>query len=86
VTDYDCWHEGSDVDVTNIMAVMHGNATLARAAIKALCAALPATREPSPIDTLLDAAIMTAPEVRDPALLVKNAAILARWLAKGRTA
>jgi len=85
VTDYDCWHDGADVDVTDIMAVMHGNAALARASIIALCASLPATRPPSPIDTMLDAAIMTAPETRDPALLAKNAALLTRWLAKGRT-
>jgi 5'-methylthioadenosine phosphorylase len=85
VTDYDCWHDGTDVDVTDIMAVMHGNAALARASIIALCARLPAARPPSPIDNVLDAAIMTAPEARDPALLAKNAAILARWLTKGRT-
>lgn len=85
VTDFDCWHEGSDVDVTDIIAVMHGNAALARASIAALCAGLPATRAPSPIDTVLDAAIMTAPDARDPALLAKNGAILSRWLAKGRT-
>lgn len=86
VTDYDSWHEGSDVDVADIMAVMHGNAALARAMIVALCERLPATRDASPIDTVLDSAIMTAPDVRDAALITKNAAILARWLAKGRTA
>lgn len=85
VTDYDCWHDGTDVDVTDIMAVMHGNAALARASIITLCARLPAARPPSPIDNVLDAAIMTAPEARDPALLAKNAAILTRWLTKGRT-
>ena len=86
VTDYDSWHEGSDVDVADIMAVMHGNAALARAMIAALCERLPATRDASPIDTVLDTAIMTAPDVRDAALITNNAAILARWLAKGRTA
>jgi 5'-methylthioadenosine phosphorylase len=85
VTDHDCWHDGDDVDVVNILQVMHGNAALARASITALCASLPATRGASPIDTVLDAAIMTAPEARDPALLAKNSAILQRWLAKGRT-
>ena len=85
VTDYDCWHDGDDVDVGNILQVMHGNAALARTSIAALCARLPATRAASPIDTVLDAAIMTAPDARDPALLAKNGAILQRWLAKGRT-
>ncbi|WP_439546761.1 S-methyl-5'-thioadenosine phosphorylase [Sandarakinorhabdus sp.] len=82
VTDYDCWHDGADVDMADIMAVMQGNAALARASITSLCASLPARRAPSPIDTVLDAAIMTAPEVRDPVLLAKNAAILRRWLAR----
>jgi 5'-methylthioadenosine phosphorylase len=85
VTDFDSWHDGSDVDVLDIMAVMHGNAALARASIAALCASLPPTRPSSPIDTVLDTAIMTAPDARDPALLARNAAILARLLAKGRT-
>jgi 5'-methylthioadenosine phosphorylase len=80
VTDFDCWHDGSDVDVADIMAVMHGNAALARAMIVQLCASLPATRLPSPIDLVLDQAIMTAAEQRDPAMLAKNSAILARWL------
>jgi 5'-methylthioadenosine phosphorylase len=86
VTDYDSWHEGSDVDVADIMAVMHGNAALAGAMIVALCERLPATRDASPIDTVLDTAIMTAPDARDATLITKNTAILARWLAKGRTA
>ena len=80
VTDFDCWHDGSDVDVADIMAVMHGNAALARAMIVQLCASLPETRPPSPIDRVLDQAIMTAVEQRDPAMLAKNSAILARWL------
>lgn len=86
VTDYDCWHDGADVDVTNILAVMHGNAALARAMIVKLCASLPAMRAPSAIDTVLDTAIMTAPDAREPAMLARNSAILSRWLAKGRTA
>ena len=85
VTDFDCWHDGADVDVTDIMAVMHGNAAMARAMIVKLCASLPESRPPSPIDTLLDTAIMTAPDARDPANQTKNSAILARWLTKGRT-
>jgi 5'-methylthioadenosine phosphorylase len=85
VTDFDCWHDGADVDVTDIMAVMHGNAAMARAMIVKLCASLPKSRAASPIDTLLDTAIMTAPDARDPANQAKNSAILARWLTKGRT-
>ena len=93
VTDFDCWHDGADgpndvpndVNVANILAVMHGNAALARAMIVKLCASLPAVRTPSPIDTVLDQAIMTSADARDPALLAKNSAILARWLANQPT-
>jgi 5'-methylthioadenosine phosphorylase len=84
VTDHDCWHDGSDVAVADIMAVMHGNAALARAAIIALCHSLPAVRAASPIDTVLDQAVITPPAHADPAMLAMNAAFLARWLAKGR--
>lgn len=86
VTDYDCWHDGADVDVTNILAVMHGNAALARRMIVDLCGRLAGPRAPSPIDTVLDQAVMTAPDARDPAVLARNAAILSRWLANQRTA
>ena len=50
-----------------------------------LCASLPASRAPSAIDAVLDQAIMTAPDARDPVVLTKNSAILQRWLTKGRT-
>lgn len=93
VTDFDCWHDGADgpndgqndVNVTNILAVMHANAALARAMIVKLCASLPENRSASPIDTVLDQAIMTSADARDPALLAKNSAILARWLANQPT-
>jgi 5'-methylthioadenosine phosphorylase len=65
VTDYDCWHDGGDVDVAEILRIMAGNADIARATVVALVKALPATRAPSPIDTVLDTALITAPDVRD---------------------
>ena len=43
-------------------------------------AALPAARSPSPIDTALDHAIITAPDARDRDMLVRLDAILARHL------
>ncbi len=85
VTDFDCWHDGGDVDVATVMAVMQGNAALARAMIVQLCQRLPAQRSASPIDTVLDAAIMTAPASREAAMLDRNGALLARWLANQRT-
>ncbi|MBC7522238.1 MAG: S-methyl-5'-thioadenosine phosphorylase [Sandarakinorhabdus sp.] len=69
VTDFDCWHEGGDVDVAEIIRVMGANAAIARAAVLALVRALPAVRAASPIDTVLDTALITAPEFRDPARL-----------------
>lgn len=81
VTDYDCWHEGGDVDVAEIIRVMHANAEIARAAVVALVRSLPAVRAPSPIDTVLDTALITATEARDPAMLAKLEAIVSRVLA-----
>ena len=78
VTDYDCWHDGGDVDVAEIIRVMGANAAIARAAVVALVAALPAVRTASPIDTVLDTALITAPEARDPAMLARLDAILQR--------
>jgi 5'-methylthioadenosine phosphorylase len=65
VTDYDCWREGGDVDIAEILKVMHENADLARATVVELVKSLPAERPASPIDTVLDVALITAPEKRD---------------------
>ncbi len=79
VTDYDCWRDnGHDVDVAEIVARLHSNSALALATIDRFLAALPAQRAPSPIDTALDGAIMTAPEARDPAMKARLEAILRR--------
>ena len=78
VTDYDCWHDGGDVDVAEIIRVMTANAGIARDAVARLVRGLPAVRAASPIDTVLDSAIITAPEARDPAALARLDAIMAR--------
>ena len=78
VTDYDCWHDGGDVDVAEIIRVMGANAAIARAAVVALVQSLPRERPASPIDTVLDTALITAPEARDPAQLVRLDAIMRR--------
>jgi 5'-methylthioadenosine phosphorylase len=81
VTDYDCWHaEFAHVGVAQIIAVLEANAGKARELIRALAAALPATRSPSPIDTALDGAVITAPAARDPAMAQRLAAIAGRAL------
>jgi 5'-methylthioadenosine phosphorylase len=79
VTDYDCWREHTaDVQVTDVLAILKSNADAARGLIEALVRALPARREPSPIDTTLDLAVVTSEEMWDPALRTKLAAISPR--------
>jgi 5'-methylthioadenosine phosphorylase len=81
VTDYDCWREGEDhVDVAQIVACMHANAELAKALIGHLAARLTGARPPSPIDTCLDTAIITAPSARDPEMVRKLDAVAGRAL------
>lgn len=80
VTDYDCWREGEAVDVTEIVAQLQANAETAKRLVVALARRLPAERQPSPIDTALDDAIITAPESRDPAMVAKLHAICDRAL------
>lgn len=79
VTDYDCWRENeAPVSTAEIMGQMNANGELARKVIAALAHLLPAVRTASPIDRALDGAIMTAAGKRDPSLMERNAAILAR--------
>ncbi|HEV2817132.1 MAG TPA: S-methyl-5'-thioadenosine phosphorylase [Allosphingosinicella sp.] len=82
VTDFDCWRDDvAAVDVAEILARLDANAATARRLIVELATLLPKTREPSPIDTNLDYAIVTAPAARDPAMLARLDAILGRALA-----
>jgi 5'-methylthioadenosine phosphorylase len=82
VTDYDCWRaEEAHVEVGEIVRVMHANADLAKASLVALTAALSAQpRTPSPIDTCLDAGLITPPQHRDPTLSAKLDAVAGRAL------
>ena len=81
VTDYDCWREEEEpVEVTEVLARMEENAELARRTIVELARALPPERAPSPIDTALDHALITAPDARDPALLALLDAVAGRVL------
>lgn len=82
VTDYDCWREDEAVDVAEVVAQMQENGALARAMVVKLIESLPKTRKPSPIDTVLDAAVITAPEERDPAVMAKLDAVAKRFFAK----
>ena len=78
VTDYDCWREGEQVDVAQVVAQMQANSELAREAVRQFVAALPKQREPSPIDFALDDAVITAPDEHDPAVMAKLDAVAGR--------
>ena len=81
VTDYDCWRSGEEaVEVSAIIAQLMANADTARKLVIELARSLPRERAPSPIDSVLDSALITAPEARDPALLAKLDAIGKRVL------
>jgi 5'-methylthioadenosine phosphorylase len=82
VTDYDCWREGEEADVAEIVARLHDNAAVARRLVVELARRLPAERPPSPIDTNLDTAVITAPDARDPAMVARLDAVCRRYLAR----
>jgi 5'-methylthioadenosine phosphorylase len=83
VTDYDCWHPThGHVTVDQVVAVLQSNADLARQLIRAVAPRL-ASRPavcPRGCDRALDAAIMTAPEARDPAVVERAKTIGGRVL------
>lgn len=81
VTDYDCWRESeAHVEVSEVIAQMHKNGEIARKAVEAFIRALPPERTPSPLDTVLDFAMITDPARRDPAMLAKLDAVAGRVL------
>ncbi len=84
VTDFDCWRESyAPVQVAEVIARLRANAGAAQRMLVELARRLPPERAPSPIDTNLDSALITAPQARDPALLARLDLILMRSL-KGR--
>jgi 5'-methylthioadenosine phosphorylase len=81
VTDYDCWHEeAGPVDVSQIIACLAANAARAKALVAELARSLNGPRAPSPIDTALDDALITAPHARDPVLAAKLSVVAGRAL------
>ena len=83
VTDYDSWHpEHGEVDVTEIIATLMGNADKGRDMVRRLPALLGAARDDCPhgCDRALEFAILTAPEARDAALVAKLDAVAGRVL------
>ncbi len=84
VTDYDCWHpHHDDVEVSDIIKVLHQNADNARALVKAVVPQLASDRPaacPRGCDRALDTAMITAPEARDLQRLAKLDAVAGRVL------
>ncbi|RKH63127.1 S-methyl-5'-thioadenosine phosphorylase [Corallococcus llansteffanensis] len=83
VTDFDCWHPDHDaVTVDQVVAVLLGNAGKARGLVKNVAPLVNSHGSPcrSGCQNALDHAIMTAPEVRDPALVEKLSAVAGRVL------
>jgi 5'-methylthioadenosine phosphorylase len=83
VTDFDCWHPDHDaVTVQDIIRVLTSNANKAKGLVARLARDFPREHEPCPIgsDRALDAALITAPEARDPELLEKLDAVAGRIL------
>ena len=84
ITDYDSWHpDHGEVDVSDIIRTLTGNADKARTLVSRLPALLGADRSPCPhgCDRSLDYAILTAPEARDAALVARLDAVAGRILA-----
>jgi 5'-methylthioadenosine phosphorylase len=83
ITDYDSWHpDHGEVDVTDIIRTLTGNADKARSLVKSLPGLLGPLRAPCPhgCDRELEHAILTQPDARDPALVGKLDAIAGRVL------
>jgi 5'-methylthioadenosine phosphorylase len=83
VTDYDCWHPDHDhVTVDAVIKVLLANADKARALVKAVAPRLKdrAAACHAGCHTALEAALITAPAARDPAVLAKLDAVAGRVL------
>ena len=81
VTDFDCWHPGHGaVDVASILKIVRENAAKAARLLARLLRDFPVGHETCPVgsDRALDTALITPPASRDPALLGKLDAIMAR--------
>jgi len=86
VTDYDCWHlDHASVTVEQVVKVLNANAENARRLIMRVAPKLGPARESCPLDIehMLDTALITAPDKRDPALMAKLDAIAGRLLKTG---
>jgi 5'-methylthioadenosine phosphorylase len=83
VTDYDAWRDAeAGVEATEIVNLMRANADAARRTVMALAKALPEKRAPSPIDRVLDAALITPRSAWSGRSLARLDAVMRRILAQ----
>jgi 5'-methylthioadenosine phosphorylase len=83
VTDFDCWHEDHDaVTVSQIIQVLLANAEKARSLVRHVApqVAGDAQAPACACRHALDHALITAPEVRDPAMMARLDAVAGRVL------
>ena len=83
VTDYDSWHpDHGEVDVSEIIKTLMGNADNGREMVRRLPALLGIQRPPCPhgCDRALEFAVLTHPDARDPAMVAKLDAVAGRIL------
>ena len=81
VTDYDCWHpHHADVTVERVVKVLLGNAERARGLLKAVAPRLLGRTGACArgCHRALDAALITAPEKRDPKVMTRLAVVAGR--------
>ncbi len=86
VTDYDCWHDDHDaVTVDQVIQVLQKNAASAKSLLRTVIPRLGdrKTRCDHGCHTALDAALITAPDARDPARLAELDAVARRVLHQG---
>jgi 5'-methylthioadenosine phosphorylase len=86
VTDFDCWHPDHDhVTVEQIITVLLANAEKAKGLVARAVPLIAADRDCSQgCRTVLDHALITAPEARDGALVAKLDAVAGRVLKRAR--
>ena len=85
ITDYDSWHpDHGEVDVTQIIQTLMGNASKAKGLVARLPELLGAKRDDCPhgCDKALEFAILTQPDARDSALVAKLDAVAGRVLGR----
>ncbi len=83
ITDYDSWHpDHGSVDITDIVAILSGNADRARTLVTSLARELAGAHPDCPhgCDRALDHAVLTDAERRDPDVVAKLDAVAGRAL------